>query len=72
MRIAAVGKVVSLALGTGSRPAILIVILLTLFYTFEGGLKAVIWTDVMQLAIYLTGSAVAFFLVAASDSWRLG
>lgn len=63
VRIAAVGKVVSLALGTGSRPAILIVILLTLFYTFEGGLKAVIWTDVMQLAIYLTGSAVAFFLL---------
>jgi solute:Na+ symporter, SSS family len=63
VRIAAVGKVVSLALGTGSRTAILIVTLLTLFYTFEGGLKAVIWTDVMQLAIYLAGSAVAFFLL---------
>jgi len=39
------------------------VTVLTLFYTFEGGLKAVIWTDVMQLAIYLTGSAVAFWLL---------
>lgn len=63
VRIAAVGKVVSVALGTGSRTAILIVTLLTLFYTFEGGLKAVIWTDVMQLAIYLAGSAVAFALL---------
>jgi solute:Na+ symporter, SSS family len=63
VRIAAVGKVVSLALGTGSRTAILIVTLLTLFYTFEGGLKAVIWTDVMQLAIYLAGSATAFVLL---------
>jgi len=63
VRIAAVGKVVSLALGTGSRTAILIVTLLTLFYTFEGGLKAVIWTDVMQLAIYLAGSAAAFLLL---------
>jgi solute:Na+ symporter, SSS family len=63
VRIAAVGKVVSLALGTGSRTAILIVTVLTLFYTFEGGLKAVIWTDVMQLAIYLAGSAAAFVLL---------
>src|SRR5271168_423122 len=63
VRIAAVGKVVSLALGTGSRTAILIVTLLTLFYTFEGGLKAVIWTDVMQLAIYLAGSVAAFVLL---------
>ncbi len=63
VRVAAVGKVVSLALGTGSRTAILIVTLLTLFYTFEGGLKAVIWTDVMQLAIYLAGSAAAFVLL---------
>jgi SSS family transporter len=30
-----------------------------LIYTFEGGLAAVIWTDVMQLAIYLIGSLVA-------------
>jgi solute:Na+ symporter, SSS family len=63
VRIAAVGKVVSLALGTGSRTAILIVTLLTIFYTFEGGMKAVIWTDVMQLAIYLAGSAAAFALL---------
>ncbi len=42
--------------------ALLVIIALTLFYTFEGGLTAVIWTDVIQLLIYLTGTAVALAL----------
>jgi SSS family solute:Na+ symporter len=63
VRIAAIGKVVSVAFGTGDRISILIVTLLTLFYTFEGGMRAVIWTDVVQLALYLTGSVAAFFLL---------
>ena len=37
-----------------------IVIALTILYTFEGGMKAVIWTDVAQVLLYLTGSAVTF------------
>lgn len=41
--------------------SILIVGGLTLIYTFEGGITAVIWTDVIQLAIYLGGSIVAAF-----------
>jgi SSS family transporter len=63
VRISAIGKVVSVAFGTGNRISILIVSLLTLFYTFEGGMRAVIWTDVIQLLLYLTGSAAAFFLL---------
>jgi solute:Na+ symporter, SSS family len=63
VRVAAIGKVVSVALGTDMRASILIVGALTMFYTFEGGMKAVIWTDVAQFAIYLTGSLVAFFLL---------
>ncbi len=43
--------------------AILIVSLLTLIYTFEGGMAAVIWTDVMQLAIYVTGTLVGLFTI---------
>src|ERR1700724_839781 len=50
--------VVSVVLGTSERLAVVIVIALTILYTLEGGMKAVIWTDVAQLAIYLTGSAV--------------
>jgi SSS family transporter len=41
--------------------SILIVGGLTLVYTFEGGITAVIWTDVIQLVIYLGGSLVAAF-----------
>jgi SSS family solute:Na+ symporter len=32
---------------------------MTLLYTFEGGLTAVIWTDVVQLCIYVAGSLIA-------------
>ncbi len=41
--------------------AIGIVTLLTLIYTFEGGMAAVIWTDVVQMAIYVAGTVVGFF-----------
>jgi SSS family solute:Na+ symporter len=63
VRISAIGKVVSVAFGTGDRISVAVITLLTLFYTFEGGMKAVIWTDVMQLALYITGSVAAFFLL---------
>lgn len=43
--------------------AIAIVTALTLVYTFEGGLAAVIWTDVVQLAIYVTGTVAGFFTI---------
>jgi SSS family transporter len=41
--------------------SIAIVTLLTLIYTFEGGLAAVIWTDVVQLGIYVAGTLVGVF-----------
>jgi SSS family solute:Na+ symporter len=63
VRISAIGKVVSVAFGTGERISIFIVAVLTIFYTFEGGMRAVIWTDVIQFVLYLTGSIVAFFLL---------
>ncbi|AXC10334.1 hypothetical protein ACPOL_0983 [Acidisarcina polymorpha] len=43
--------------------AIGLVTLLTLIYTFEGGMAAVIWTDVVQLGIYLAGTVVGFFTI---------
>lgn len=56
VRVAAIALVVSVALGTSERLAVFIVIALTILYTFEGGMKAVIWTDVAQFLLYLTGS----------------
>jgi len=63
VRISAVGKVVSVMLGTGDRISVATVAALTVFYTFEGGMRAVIWTDVVQLVLYLAGSVAAFFLL---------
>ncbi len=60
VRVSAIALVVSVVLGTSENLAVIIVIALTVLYTFEGGMKAVIWTDVAQLLLYLTGSAVTF------------
>jgi SSS family solute:Na+ symporter len=58
VRVYAVSIVVSIALGTGEVASIAIITALTLIYTFEGGLAAVIWTDVIQTAIYVSGTLI--------------
>ena len=35
--------------------------MLTLVYTFEGGIAAVIWTDLIQFVIYVGGSLLAAY-----------
>jgi hypothetical protein len=60
----AVSIVVGIAIGTGDVLSIGIISALTLLYTFEGGMAAVIWTDVVQMAIYVGGTMVAI--------WTLG
>ena len=64
VRVFAVSIVVSIAIGTRDVLSIAIITLLTLIYTFEGGIAAVIWTDVVQMAIYIGGTLVAL--------WSLG
>ncbi len=61
VRIWAVAIVVQIALGTSEILSVAIVMALTLIYTFEGGMAAVIWTDVVQLGIYIAGTIVGFF-----------
>jgi SSS family solute:Na+ symporter len=63
VRVSAIALVLSVVLGTSEKLAVVIVIALTVLYTFEGGMKAVIWTDVAQLLLYLTGSAITFFVL---------
>jgi Na+/proline symporter len=43
--------------------SIALIVLLTLFYTFEGGMTAVIWTDVVQMTLYVVGAVVSFFVI---------
>jgi SSS family transporter len=61
VRVWAVSIVVGVALGTSDILSIVIVMALTMIYTFEGGMAAVIWTDVVQMFIYVGGTLVGFF-----------
>jgi SSS family transporter len=72
VRVFAVAIVVKISLGAmlgglgefgRDVTAIAIVTALTLIYTFEGGLAAVIWTDVIQIAIYVTGTLVGVYTI---------
>src|ERR1700719_1011540 len=63
VRVYAVSIVVAIALGTGEIASIAVITLLTLIYTFEGGLAAVIWTDVVQTAIYVGGTLVGLVTI---------
>lgn len=81
VRVFAVAIVVRIALGallTGMSDlgrdvaAIGIVTMLTLIYTFEGGMAAVIWTDVVQLSLYVAGALVVVFTLghAVPGGWN--
>ena len=43
--------------------AIVLIVIVTLIYTWLGGMTAVIWTDVLQMAIYVSGGIIAVVLL---------
>jgi solute:Na+ symporter, SSS family len=72
VRVFAVAIVIRVALGAAFSglstlgrdvAAIAVVMFLTLAYTFKGGMAAVIWTDVVQLAIYIAGTLIGVFTI---------
>ena len=63
IRVFAISLVVSIVLGTGIEASVVLITLLTLFYTFEGGMTAVIWTDVVQMSLYVLGAVMSFFVI---------
>ena len=63
VRVFAISIVVSVILGTGEVASIVLIVALTLFYTFEGGMTAVIWTDVIQMCLYVLGAALSFVVI---------
>jgi SSS family solute:Na+ symporter len=63
VRVFAISIVIAIVLGTGEVASILVIVGLTLFYTFEGGMTAVIWTDVVQMFLYVAGAIVSFFVI---------
>jgi len=43
--------------------SILVISAITVLYSYRGGMTAVVWTDVVQLAVYLVGAGVAAWLL---------
>ena len=64
---------IPLALITGwSYPASILVLgAATLVYTYLGGIKAVVWVDALQMALYVAGGAIAVLLLdgAVAGGW---
>src|SRR6478609_9044650 len=57
--------------GWGVEPAILVVGVVTIVYTYLGGMKAVIWTDLVQFLIKIAGAGLAgvFVLKLLPGGW---
>ena len=64
VRVFAVSIIITTILGTGELISILVIVALTLFYTFEGGMTAVIWTDVAQMFLYVAGAVLSLVILA--------
>jgi SSS family transporter len=56
-----------LGFGTGDPifGAILLFVILSLLYTYIGGVKAVIWTDAVQFGLFLLGGLFALFYISS-------
>ncbi|MBK6488558.1 MAG: sodium/solute symporter [Gemmatimonadetes bacterium] len=52
--------------------SILVLGAFTLVYTYEGGMRAVVWTDVLQTGVYLLGGIAAVWLIGdgVEGGWR--
>jgi SSS family transporter len=53
----------NLSSDAGEIVSIVVIVVLTLFYTFEGGMTAVIWTDVVQMTLYVIGAIASFVII---------
>lgn len=51
--------------------SILLLGVFTIIYTYHGGMRAVVWTDVIQTIVYLMGGAAAVWLIGRGvpDGW---
>lgn len=68
VRVFAVAIVISVVFGTGEVVSIFLILCLTLLYVSQGGMKAVIWTDVIQMILYVAGGLISLvFIVGLID-----
>lgn len=65
LRLLLAGIVVEKVAGFGLPQSIVVVGVCTIAYTFVGGMKAVIWSDCIQLLIYVGGGFAALLLIVS-------
>jgi SSS family solute:Na+ symporter len=63
VRLFATGLVLAAIIDMTDLTTMVVIGVITVVYTYFGGMTAVIWTDVVQLFIYIAGAIVAFFLL---------
>jgi len=63
VRVFAISIVIGIAIGTGDILSIIIICILTFIYTLEGGMNAVIWTDVVQMLLYILGTVAGLVTI---------
>ncbi len=63
VRVYVVSIPIQLMLGIGVVPSIILFVVLSLVYTYVGGVKAVIWTDAVQFGLFLLGGLYAIFYI---------
>jgi solute:Na+ symporter, SSS family len=63
VRVYVVSIPIQLMLGVGVLPSIVLFVVLSLMYTYVGGVKAVIWTDAVQFALFLLGGLYALWYI---------
>jgi len=49
--------------------AVLLFVLVALIYTTAGGIRAVIWTDCLQAAVFIGGGLAAFYYLVSGIGW---
>jgi SSS family transporter len=65
VRVFATAIPLAIVTGWSVATSILVVAAVTLVYTWAGGIRAVVWIDVLQLGIYLIGGIVALAVAAS-------
>jgi len=72
LRLYLTARVVVIMTGCSLGAAVATVGLCTLVYTVFGGMRAVVWTDVVQFVVYMFGAALAFWLLSLALPGGLG
>jgi SSS family solute:Na+ symporter len=78
LRLYLAAVILKLITGWELPTSIIVIGLLTLAYTFFGGIKAVVWIDVLQFAVYLAAAGVALWILLGEipggwqEIWRRG